>query len=306
MNAFVTRKQQAIDPQQQRDLCTEWRRRTEASPEKGPMEAFIARTEECMDATQHAQISSGQLKHQREETQEQQQQQQQQHQQKRAKTAWPVDLDGLVEYEDRYFHYVPQILTRNESRDLYTDLLQRYEFRRDQIVVGGRTCSIQRTQALLAKQGGVRYRYAGSDFFSEAWSDEMDALCNRLSQQFGAPLNSALVNHYAHGKECVGRHSDDEGDMEHDVIVTVSLGVARLIRLTGKDKASDKRLQCTLREGSVFVQKTGAQRVLKHEIPKQAKIVGGRISITFRQLRMPRTAPTSTSTTSTSTSTTTE
>lgn len=75
--------------------------------------------------------------------------------------------------------------------------------------------------------------------------------------------------------------------MEHDVIVTVSLGATRLLRITGKKDPMDKRIQISLRSGSVFVQKKGAQKALKHEIPKEATVKEERISITFRQLRLP-------------------
>ncbi len=205
---------------------------------------------------------------------------------KRTIVAWPLTLDGTAAFKNDYFEYIPNVLSKEETKSLMEELEANHTFTRDKVNVFGPK-DIPRTQVLLSTKAGVRYRYAGSNLISEAWSDRLQSLCDRFSQQFGVPFNSALVNCYENGKEKVGRHADDEKDMEHDVIVTISLGATRLFRITGKASATDKKLQIHLQNGSIHIQHRGAQKDYKHEVAEQKSITGKRISITLRQLRTP-------------------
>jgi alkylated DNA repair dioxygenase AlkB len=211
---------------------------------------------------------------------------------KRARpSTFPLVLDGLREFEGDFLHYVPSVFGDVWSRALLRDLKKLHAFKQDPITVFGRVCLIPRKQVLLARGGGTTYRYSGIDMQSDAWSDVVDVMCRKLETQFGVPLNSCLANWYRDGHDNVARHSDDEDDMEHDVIITVSLGATRTLRVTNK-QTGEKLLQVALRNGSVFVQKAGMQKVRRHEIPKELRVKEERISLTFRQLRLTAAAAT--------------
>lgn len=206
------------------------------------------------------------------------------------KGEFSVRLAGWRPYDSKYFRYDPDVLEHGEALELMRHILNSHRFTQDYITVGfgdsAKRARIRRTQALLSSTAGVRYRYSGSDFTSQAWTERLQRVCDQLSAKYGVPLNSALVNHYRSGDDCVGRHADNEDDMAHDVIVTLSLGTARTLRVTHKDNPMDKRIQCALQNGSVFVQKRGMQKRLKHEIPPEKRVKRDRVSVTFRQLRV--------------------
>lgn len=190
--------------------------------------------------------------------------------------------DGSERYESAFLLYEPHALDDAAARAMLADLKARHAFTQDEIVVFNRRCLIPRKQALLSSDAGVAYRYSGCTTVSQRWSDDVGALCAALSRRFNVPLNSCLVNWYRDGNDRVGAHADDEDDMAHDVVVTMSLGAPRFLRVT---RGAAKVLQINLQHGSVFVQKSGMQRTHKHEIPRQATIKDERISLTFRQLK---------------------
>lgn len=209
---------------------------------------------------------------------------------KRQKETFEKVLDGKLEYEDELFSYIPNQYNESFCWELLQRLKTQHHFAQSKIRVFGRDCLAPRKEVLLSSQSGIRYKYSGAELVSEKWSEEIGKMCANLSEKFGVSLNSVLVNWYRNGEDCVGRHSDDEQNMAHDTIVTVSLGVARKLRVYSrklhKEDDEKKLLEIQLQNGSIHIQKLGMQKVRKHEIPKEKRLVGERISLTFRMMKI--------------------
>ncbi len=192
---------------------------------------------------------------------------------KRRQETFEKVLDGKLEYEDELFLYIPNQYNEAFCWELMQRLKSQHNFAQSKIRVFGRDCLAPRKEVLLSSQSGIRYKYSGAEIVSEKWSDEIGKMCENLSAKFGVSLNSVLVNWYRNGEDCVGRHSDDEQSMAHDTIVTVSLGVARKLRVYSrklhKEDDEKKLLEIQLQNGSIHIQKLGMQKVRKHEIPKE-------------------------------------
>jgi alkylated DNA repair dioxygenase AlkB len=95
-------------------------------------------------------------------------------------------------------------------------------------------------------------------------------------------LNGLLLNWYdgALG-HYIGPHHDSIKNMVPGApIVTVSLGEERIFRLT-RPKTCE-RYDFAARNGTVFVTPYDTNRTWKHQVPKQARNRGRRISITLR------------------------
>ena len=207
---------------------------------------------------------------------------------KRRQESFEKVLDGKSEFEDEFFHYIPNQYDGKFCRELMGRLKSQHEFAQSPIRVFGRDCKTPRKEVLLSAESGIRYKYSGAVLISEKWSEEIGKMCAELSAKYNVPLNSVLVNWYRNGKDSVGRHADDEKSMEHQIIITVSFGTARKLRVYSrkikKDDEEKKLLEVCMQNGSVHIQKNGMQKVRKHEVPKQ-KTELERISLTFRMMK---------------------
>jgi alkylated DNA repair dioxygenase AlkB len=208
---------------------------------------------------------------------------------KRRQESFDLVLDGKDEYEDEFFHYIPNQYDGGFCRQLISRLKSQHKFAQSAIRVFGRDCLAPRKEVLLSTASGIHYKYSGAELVSEKWSEEVGKMCGELSAKYNVPLNSVLVNWYRNGEDCVGRHSDDEKSMEHQIIITVSLGTARKLRVYSrkikKDDGEKKLLEVSMQNGSVHIQKNGMQKVRKHEVPKEKRVLGERISLTFRMMK---------------------
>jgi alkylated DNA repair dioxygenase AlkB len=106
---------------------------------------------------------------------------------------------------------------------------------------------------------------------------------------FQNPFNMCLVNWYEDGSHYIAPHSDDESVMEKNaagesVVVTISFGQSRLFRLIAKDPNNPDHMNYEMRlePNTVLVMGGTCQSTHKHTIVKEPKVLGKRISLTFR------------------------
>lgn len=100
-----------------------------------------------------------------------------------------------------------------------------------------------------------------------------------------ARLNGILVNWYDGARgHYIGRHRDSTANMVDGApIVTVSAGEQRTFRL--RPHGSSARYDVPVDDGTVIVMPYETNLAWTHEVPKSAKAIGRRISITLRAFR---------------------
>jgi hypothetical protein len=122
------------------------------------------------------------------------------------------------------------------------------------------------------------------------WSEEVDGpgmpeslqrIAAALSERYGVAFDRIWVNLYRDGRDSVAWHGDRNRHTHRDPLVcTVSLGARRrfLLRPIGG------RTQLELRpgHGDLVVMGGACQHEWQHTVPKDAKAVGARMSITLR------------------------
>lgn len=138
---------------------------------------------------------------------------------------------------------------------------------------------------------GATYAYSGRRFDPQPWTDDLTALRDRLSQLLGAPFNSVLVNYYRDGRDSMGFHADNEPELGPDapsdvLIASVSLGAPR--RFVIKQRKGSATIKIDLGKGDLYVMGGAAQQHWVHGVPKTARPVGPRMSLTFRIIRVLR------------------
>jgi len=135
---------------------------------------------------------------------------------------------------------------------------------------------------------GTTYTYSGKTFSPSPWTPTLEGLRDRLRDTAGAPFNSVLANLYREGSDSMGAHADDEPELgpskENIVIASVSLGARR--RFVLRAKHGPARFEYLLGEGDLLLMGGTTQSHFKHAVPKTKRVVGPRLNLTFRMIRI--------------------
>ena len=102
------------------------------------------------------------------------------------------------------------------------------------------------------------------------------------SQTIDPRLNGLLLNWYDGSKgHYIGKHRDSIANLVPDTpIVTISLGERRTFRL--RPHGGTGMIDFESKDSKVFVMPLSTNRAWTHEIPKTARALGRRISVTVR------------------------
>lgn len=138
---------------------------------------------------------------------------------------------------------------------------------------------------LIAWAGSLGYRYSGQTLEPRAATPTMAALLERVVEHTRVPFNHVLLNRYRDGSDRIGLHADDEPELGRDpVVATLSLGATRRFVLEPRRARLGPSRSLDVDHGSLLVMGGTCQRHYVHGVPRQAGVVGERISLTFRRL----------------------
>lgn len=129
------------------------------------------------------------------------------------------------------------------------------------------------------------YLYSHRLMNAQPLSDAMRDLLEVLNAAYGVQFNGLLINRYRDGKDSVGAHGDSEWGLDTTAgVVILSWGVSRKFRLRRNGGGDPHIMDVPTKHGHAL-QMHGAsfQHALKHEIPKELRVHGERVSITARR-----------------------
>ena len=122
------------------------------------------------------------------------------------------------------------------------------------------------------------------------WSTDVEAgdlpealrsIARALSEQYGVEFDRVWVNLYRDGRDSVAWHGDRNRHSHRDPLVaTVSLGARRRFRLRPLGGRPQHELHPG--HGDLVVMGGACQHEWQHTVPKDARAVGARMSITLR------------------------
>ena len=125
------------------------------------------------------------------------------------------------------------------------------------------------------------YVYSGIRNVPDAWTPAVAELKAAAEATCGARFNSVLLNRYRGGNDSMGWHADREAELgARPVIASVSLGVARTFDL--KHNRTGVVQSYALKGGSLLVMRGETQAQWRHRVPKEPRVQGERINLTFR------------------------
>jgi alkylated DNA repair dioxygenase AlkB len=174
-------------------------------------------------------------------------------------------------------------LAPGAAAELFVTLRDEIAWRQERIRVRGREYMQPRLVAWFSDPGAT-YTYSGLTLAPRPWPAPLAHVRAEVLRSLGIDFNSVLCNFYRNGSDSMGLHADAEPELGKDpVIASVSLGETRrfVMRHT---KDPRQRLDLDLVGGSLLVMRGTTQHFFRHGVPKQQRIAGERINLTFRRI----------------------
>jgi alkylated DNA repair dioxygenase AlkB len=200
-------------------------------------------------------------------------------------------------YKNLNIHLYENFLPKDMANDLY-ELLNCTEYNpkeKSAVIIRGRKTYIPRSQIAYGDPN-TSYNFSGIQVKAKSWDSNgkleyyLRYIRNRLESTFRYKLNFVLVNRYVNGNEYIGYHKDDEKDLGEDPkILGISLGVGR--EMYFKHDTTGEVIKVKLPHNSLVVINNPTNKYWKHSIPKKAKLMQTRISLTYRNMVNASTQP---------------
>ena len=193
--------------------------------------------------------------------------------------------------EDCWLDLCEGWLPPEEATRVFARLRDEVPWKHEAIRIAGRAILQPRLTAWYGDPG-ASYTYSGLTVEPIAWTPLLAGLRDAVAREAGESFNSALLNFYRDGRDSMGLHADDEPELGvNPVIASLSVGERRRFQLRPRKGVNAEPIDLTLSNGSLLVMGGRAQHHWKHGVPKEKKILDGRINLTFRRV-VGRIAPT--------------
>jgi alkylated DNA repair dioxygenase AlkB len=131
----------------------------------------------------------------------------------------------------------------------------------------------------LTQWMGPRYRYSNIQWPQQDFSPTLANWRNHLSDLLHFSFNSVLINYYRDGSDSMGKHRDNEPEMNTACIASLTFGAARPIHF--EEPVTGKKIKYVLEHGDLLVMHH-LQEKWWHQLPKRKNISQARLNLTFR------------------------
>ncbi|WP_144137614.1 alpha-ketoglutarate-dependent dioxygenase AlkB family protein [Paraburkholderia sp. BCC1884] len=176
--------------------------------------------------------------------------------------------------------WYPDWLAPDAAAQALTQLIDEVAWRQDMMGTPAGRVPLPRLTAWQGEPDAV-YVYSGIRNLPQPWTPAVAELRAAAQAICGTGFNSVLINRYRSGTDSMGWHADREPELgAKPLIASVSLGVARTFDL--RHNKSGVVQSFSLKGGSLLVMKGETQSQWRHRIPKEPRVAGERINLTFR------------------------
>jgi alkylated DNA repair dioxygenase AlkB len=176
--------------------------------------------------------------------------------------------------------WYPDWLPPADAAHALTRLVEEVEWRQDMMGTPAGRVPLPRLTAWQGEPDAV-YVYSGIRNVPQPWTPTVAELKAAAESVCDARFNSVLINRYRSGTDSMGWHADREPELgAQPVIASVSLGVARTFDL--RHNKTGVVQSFSLKGGSLLVMKGNTQADWRHRVPKEPRVAGERINLTFR------------------------
>ncbi len=168
--------------------------------------------------------------------------------------------------------YVPAFLEGSAATALFAELQRSTAWRADSRMMYGRRVLVPRETAS---------RGEGCD---QPWSAGLLAVRSTLAAYLRTAFDYVFINRYRNGHDSVAWHHDHEQNPRL-VIASLSLGATRTfeVRPLRASGLNQKKIAVQAAHGDLIVMAGETQLNYEHRVPKEPRVAGERINLTFRQ-----------------------
>jgi alkylated DNA repair dioxygenase AlkB len=169
--------------------------------------------------------------------------------------------------------YIPGFIEPDAAAELFAELHRSTTWRADSRLMYGRRVLVPRETA------------ARGEGCPQSWSPALQSTRSAIEAYLGLRFDYVFINRYRNGNDSVAWHHDDDAHEAPRVIASLSLGATRTfelrpIRASG---LNHKKIGVEVADGDLIVMRGETQLNYEHRIPKEPRIAGERINLTFRQ-----------------------
>jgi len=171
-------------------------------------------------------------------------------------------------------HYITAFAEAFSIEQILNDTV----LRQNQIQVFGK----MHLEPRLTAWYGPPYKYANIQWEDQNMPTPIDALCTQVSAACNFDFNAVLLNYYRDGNDSMGWHRDNEQELDHRIIASLSLGETRIFKI--RNRNTKDTLDVALEHGSLLIMEN-MQVAYEHALPKRRKVHNARLNLTFRRIR---------------------
>ncbi len=157
------------------------------------------------------------------------------------------------------------------------EIIEEIDLKNETIVMFGNELTVPR---LVDYQGELAYKYSGTSHPAKLYSKKSKQILEEVQYLCDFRFNSILFNYYKNGEDYMGYHKDDEKELDHSYIASVSLGATRKFNCKHED---GELFSVNLEHGDLLIMED-FQTHWKHALPKSTQVINERLNLTFRKL----------------------
>lgn len=172
--------------------------------------------------------------------------------------------------------YVPEFLDRALADAVVRELRADTRWRADSRLMYGKRVLVPRETA------------GRGDKMPQPWTPALALVREMAERHTGTTFDYCFLNRYRDGNDAVAWHGDRDGTRDARLVVaSLSLGATRAFQLRPK-KDSGLRydpITVDVAHGDLVVMAGDTQLYWEHRVPRDPRITGERLNVTFRQHR---------------------
>jgi alkylated DNA repair dioxygenase AlkB len=172
--------------------------------------------------------------------------------------------------------YVPEFLDAPLADRLLRELNVDTQWRADSRVMYGKRVLVPRETASRGERA------------PQPWTPTLQTVRERIEAQTGTSYDYVHLNRYRDGRDAVAWHGDRDGEQDARLVVaSLSLGATRAFQLRPKKESGLRydAITVDVAHGDLIVMAGDTQLYWEHRVPREPRVTGERINLTFRQHR---------------------
>lgn len=191
---------------------------------------------------------------------------------------------GLTKIENGEYYFYPNFFSKIESDFFLQNLKANIGWKQESMNMYGKQVNFPRLTAWYG-DNDKPYSFSGITLEPKIWNEELLTIKEKIEQISIVKFNSVLLNQYRSGNDSISWHTDAEKELgENPVIASVNFGATRKFQL--RHIHSNEKLEIELTHGSLLIMQGELQHYWQHQVPKTSKVVGERINLTYRLIKL--------------------